>query len=164
MTEADFQAAIEAHRALMARAEAVAAMVLGPHEAEDKMGHKMGQDNMIGAIREEGRAKADQGQNVYLHMSEEEVVRRHIKGTQAARMRAYIEACAQRAMPIFAGHGEPVPSPEETEVAIATWNAVVANEQTMAPMPVPAYIFPVKRWAGGDSRTTDNWYWDHNAF
>ena len=79
----------------------------------------------------------------------------HRKAEQAAIMRAYVESCAHRAMADMRGDDV---TPEVAARAVATWNAVVEVEREMN-MPVPAYIAPVKRWAGGPA-TGDAWYWD----
>lgn len=38
-----------------------------------------------------------------------------------------------------------------------------AERKPLEPLPVGAYIAPVKRWAGGPPEM-DAWYWDYNAF
>jgi hypothetical protein len=94
--------------------------------------------------------------NRYLHMSEAEVIRLNRKADQAAAMRAYHQECADRAM-------ADLRSGDYARFE-AVWNALLESEQSIAPpLPVPAYIRPVKRWAGGPA-DLDAWYWDHPAY
>lgn len=52
----------------------------------------------------------------------------------------------------------------ESERGEAAFRAVVDSEQRFSPpLPVPAYIAPVKRWAGGDAEM-DLWYWDFPSY
>lgn len=55
---------------------------------------------------------------------------------------------------------DPVSLPEDIEKATTAMERLSLVQDSMQ---VPAYIKPVKRWAGGP-RELDLWYWDKNSF
>lgn len=107
--------------------------------------------------------------DVFWLIPEPEVARLQRKAAQAQRMRDYVNECANRALSLITGSSAApkelglTTETAEMELGLAVFQAVVDCEQKLG-LPVPAYIAPVKRWAGGPSLTTDNWYWDYNSF
>ncbi len=85
-------------------------------------------------------------------LSEAEVAFLQEEARKATILRADIDRRCQAAVDVICGRSDAM----TVEEALVAFEAAVAEEKAA---PVPAYIAPVKRWAGGPP-DIDAWYWD----
>lgn len=91
--------------------------------------------------------------NRFWKMTKEEVAALQKEAREAAALRADIDRRCLEATEVICGLSDAM----TVEEALEAFQAA-ADEKQKAP--VPAYIAPVKRWAGGNV-DRDAWYWDY---
>jgi hypothetical protein len=90
--------------------------------------------------------------NRFSHLTEDEVTSLQREAAEAQKVRDDIDRRAQDALDVICGRSDAM----SVEEALAQFKEATEEEREA---PIPAYIAPVKRWAGGPPEI-DAWYWD----